>query len=378
MTIVEEPTERREPASAATTSPSRKPAPGGAPAIATESDDARRPIKPVPLVIGWVLITIVGIAVALLAIGPISEERDQRALLSEYRVAIEEASNEAFGLAGIEVPTNAPPAGAPVAIVDVERVGVSRVVVEGTEPEQTRMGPGHVVGTGGPGQPGNSVIVGRRALFGGPFAELDRLQVDDRILVTTSQGRTLYTVGHVGTHEVIAPDAEAEKAPTTTSTTTVAVTDPDATGATDDGADPASSGDETAEASEPLVPDGPLTVDQLYGPSPDDRLTLVTTASGSLGAADEAVVVVARMEGQPFPPTPQGGRTLDNDGRSGSSTNWSSLILALLAYVVAVIGAIWLNRNVPWRSAYLLTAPVLVALTIVLADELTAILPAWA
>jgi sortase A len=374
MTIVEEPTEQREPESVAATAPSRERASDGAPAVATEEDDERSPLEPVPLVIGWVLITIVGIAVALLAIGPISEERDQRALLSSYRVAIEEASNEAFGLAGIEVPTSAPAAGAPVAIVDIDRIGVSRVVVEGTEPQQTRMGPGHVVGTGGPGQPGNSVIVGRRALFGGTFAELDRLEVDDRILVTTSQGRTLYTVDHVGTHEVVAPDDEAETAPTTTSTTALAPIEPEAT---DDGDAGTETDAATAETSEPPVPDGPLTVDQLYGPSPDDRLTLVTTASGSPGAADEAVVVVARMEGQPFPPTPQGGRTLGDDGRSGSSGNWSSLILALLAYVVAVIGAIWLNRNVPWRSAYLLTAPVLVALTIVVADELVAALPAW-
>jgi sortase A len=364
MTIVEEPTEQRDLSSIAATERSREPAPDGAPAAATGDDD-RRPLEPVPLVIGWVLITIVGIAVALLAIGPISEERDQRALLSSYRIAIEEASNEAFGLAGIEVPTSAPAAGAPVAIIDIERIGVSRVVVEGTEAQQTRMGPGHVVGTGGPGQPGNSVIVGRRALFGGSFAELDRLEVDDRILVTTSQGRTLYTVDHVGTHEVVAGDDEAGTAPTTTSTTALVPIDAQAT---DDGG---------AATSAPSVPDGPLTADQLFGPSPDDRLTLVTTASGAPGAADEAVVVVARMEGQPFPPTPQGGRTLDADGRSGSSSTWSSLILALLAYVVAVVGAVWLNRNVPWRSAYLLTAPVLVALTIVVADELVAILPAW-
>jgi hypothetical protein len=53
-------------------------------------------------------------------------------------------------------------------------------------------------------------------------------------------------------------------------------------------------------------------------------------------------------------------------------------MLALLAYAVAVVGAVWLHRHVPWRSAYLLSAPLLIALTIVVAEQLAAALPAWA
>lgn len=368
MTIVEEPPARLgEP-----TAPDHAAPDDPAPTPVAAVEDERAPIRPVALAVWWSLITVVGVALVLIAVGPISEERDQRALLATYRTEIEAASNQAFGLGGVEVPTEAPAPGTPVAIVDIERIGVSRVVVEGTAPDQTRQGPGHVVGTGGPGQPGNSVIVGRRALFGGAFADLGDVRVDDRILVTTSQGRSVYTVEHVGTHEVVdatGTEVAAATAPTTSTPPVVAAAD------ASEGATGPTAEDPTVD--EPMLSDGTLAVEELYGPSPDDRLTLVTTASGTPGAAGEAIVVAARMDGQPFAPTPQGGRTPGNDGRSGSPGTSAGLILALLAYVAAVVGAIWLHRNVPWRSAYLLTAPVLVALTVVLAEQLASVLPAW-
>jgi sortase A len=368
MTIVAEPTTPVAGRSAST-------AIGTEPRVPPEqAPDDRAPLRPVALAVTWVLLTVVAVAVVLLAVGPVSAERDQRALLAEYRVEIEDASNQAFGLGGIEVPTEAPAPGSPVAVLDIGSIGISQVVVEGTEPAHTRQGPGHVVGTGGPGQPGNSVIVGRRSLFGGPFAELDAVEVGDQILVTTSQGRSLYEVEHVDVH-TIETSTGRESA---TTTTTAAATVPD-TPAVDptEGSAPDGAATTESEEPEPLLPDGAVPAEQVYGPSPDDRLTLVTSATGTPGAAGEALIVVARMDGQAYPPTPQGGRTPGNDGRSGASGITAALILALLAYVAAVVGAIWLNRNVPWRSAYLLTAPVLVALTIVLADELVALLPAW-
>lgn len=317
------------------------------------------------LVLVWVVITIVGVALVLVNLGPLTEERDQRALLAEYRVEVESASNQAFGLAGVEVPTEAPSRGAPVAILDVGGIGLRRVVVEGTAPEETRQGPGHVVGTGGPGQPGNSVIVGRRSLFGGSFGTLGDVAVGDRILVTTTQGQTVYVVAHVGTHEILGDDGEGGAEPSTTSTT-LSVVDTTAAEETGEGAD-----------EQPVLADGPVTVEQLYGPSADDRLTLVTSASGIPWATNEAQVVVARLDGAPFPPTPQGGRTVEDDGRSGDPGVVAPLGLALFAYVVAVAGTVWLHRNLPWRSAYLLTAPLLLALTIVVAEQLAISLPAW-
>jgi sortase A len=294
-----------------------------APEPASPVTEAATPLRPVRLTIGWLLITVVGVALVMIAVGPLAEQRDQRRLLDDYRGQIESASNEAFGLEGVETPTEAPSRGAPVAILDIDAINLRRVVVEGTAPAQTRQGPGHVVGTGGPGQPGNSVVVGRNGLWGGAFADLDQLDEGDEILVSTVQGQSAYVVDDVGT--VSADDLQ----------------------------------------------------DDVYGPTDADQLTLVTSASDAPWASDEATVVIAHMKGAPFAPTPQGGRTAEDDGRHGDSPVSAALFLALLAYGAAVVGAVWLHRHVPWRSAYLLSAPLLVALTIVLAEQLAATFPAW-
>jgi hypothetical protein len=60
--------------------------------------------------------------------------------------------------------------GAPVAIVRIPRIGVDEVVVEGSTSGELRKGPGHVVGSSLPGQPGNAAIAGRRTLYGGRSA----------------------------------------------------------------------------------------------------------------------------------------------------------------------------------------------------------------
>ena len=54
--------------------------------------------------------------------------------------------------------------GVPVAIIDIPHIGVHEVVVEGARSGQLREGPGHLVGSSLPGQPGNAVIAGRHTL----------------------------------------------------------------------------------------------------------------------------------------------------------------------------------------------------------------------
>jgi hypothetical protein len=51
--------------------------------------------------------------------------------------------------------------------------------------------------------------------------------------------------------------------------------------------------------------------------------------------------------------------------------------LALAAYAVAAVGAILLCRRARPRSAYLLTAPPLVAATFLMAEAGARALPAW-
>jgi sortase A len=332
---------------------------------AIPEEDTRPPLRLGVLVGGWLVITLVGVALVVAFVGPLVEQREQRALLVQLRSDIEDASNQAFGLPGVEAPTTAPGRGDAVAILDLESSGVRRVVVEGTDADETRRGPGHVVGTAAPGQPGNSVVVGRASLYGGAFGGIGDLEVGDSIVVSTVQGQSLYVVAHVGTHDIVAEADAPEAPPTTLSVVSVP------------GESAVQDGDGGAVQEAALLPDGPLTVEQLYGPTPDDRLTLVTSAGAMPWVADEAQVVVARLEGMPFAPTPQGGRTVADDGRSGGSGVSAALILALLGYVAAVVAVVWMHRNLRWRSAYLVSMPLLVALTIVLAEQIALLLPAW-
>ena len=85
-------------------------------------------------------------------------------------------------------------AGAPVALIDIPSIGVHEVVVEGTDSGTLRAGPGHRRDTVLPGQAGYSVIMGRAAAYGGPFARLQELRPGQQFTVITGQGRQEFSV----------------------------------------------------------------------------------------------------------------------------------------------------------------------------------------
>jgi sortase A len=87
-----------------------------------------------------------------------------------------------------------PPQGEPVAIVRIPKIGVDKVVVEGTTVADLRKGPGHYVGMPLPGQLGNAGIAGHRTTYGAPFADLDQLTIGDEIEVETLAGVFRYRV----------------------------------------------------------------------------------------------------------------------------------------------------------------------------------------
>ena len=89
--------------------------------------------------------------------------------------------------------------GSPVAVLDIPSIGIrDMVVVEGTSPENLTLGPGHLRNTALPGQLGLSVIYGRRATFGAPFARLGQLRRGDEIITITQQGKSVYRVAAIG------------------------------------------------------------------------------------------------------------------------------------------------------------------------------------
>ncbi|HVT78005.1 MAG TPA: class E sortase [Acidimicrobiales bacterium] len=84
--------------------------------------------------------------------------------------------------------------GAPVSFLQIPAIGLRQVVVEGTSAGQLFQGPGHRRDTALPGQAGISVVMGRRAAFGGPFARIPSLKQGDPVKVTTGAGVFEYRV----------------------------------------------------------------------------------------------------------------------------------------------------------------------------------------
>lgn len=75
--------------------------------------------------------------------------------------------------------------------MEIARLGLSVIVVEGTDKPTLRRAAGHIVGTGLPGQPGNIGIAAHRDTF---FRPLRNIQIDDVITVTTLRGEYRYRV----------------------------------------------------------------------------------------------------------------------------------------------------------------------------------------
>jgi sortase A len=88
--------------------------------------------------------------------------------------------------------TQAPPEGDPVGEIRIPAIGLDQVVVEGTNTNDLRQGPGHYIGTPLPGQGGNAAIAGHRTTYGHPFYNLDGVEPGDPIVVTTLQGVFVY------------------------------------------------------------------------------------------------------------------------------------------------------------------------------------------
>ena len=84
--------------------------------------------------------------------------------------------------------------GDPVAFLEIPEIGVSEVVVEGTDSTALRSGPGHRRDTVLPGQAGTSVIMGRASAFGGPFGSIHILKPGTLFSVVTGQGQHTYKV----------------------------------------------------------------------------------------------------------------------------------------------------------------------------------------
>ncbi len=349
-----------------------EPTPATAPAESADQPAVAVSSRSVLFIVGlWLVVGLTAMGLVLYLLEPMFQERSQRLLLEQYRSSIEKATFEAEGLAGVETPKRAVPFGTAVGIVEIGRISVQQVTVEGVSSEQTQAGPGHVPGTAGLGQPGNSAVVARRAMYGGPFRDIDTLVAGDQILVSTTLGQSVYEVDTVRQQRIVDEAPDSSSIPDGT-------VDPPTTSAASSTEDAGAGASNAAAAADALqTPPDSIGVDEVYGPSKDDRLTMVTSASALPTNGERATIVVARLRGKPFTPTPQNGRTDAQTGMVGDSAAWPAVLLALLGLAAAAGAAVVLYRRSTARVAYLLTAAPLTVLTVVLAEQLSRLLPAW-
>ena len=84
--------------------------------------------------------------------------------------------------------------GDPLGRILMPSIGVSKVVVEGTDTASLRMGPGHYPGTPLPGAHGTVAIAGHRTTYGAPFRRLNQLSRGDRVELRMPYGTFVYSV----------------------------------------------------------------------------------------------------------------------------------------------------------------------------------------
>jgi sortase A len=105
--------------------------------------------------------------------------------------------------AALPVP-QAPPLGHALGVIEIPKINLRKVVVQGANPEELALGPGHIPSTVMPGQPGTFAVSGHRTTHGRPFYDLNELAKGDTITIVTRYAIYTYKVTHF---KVVAPTA---------------------------------------------------------------------------------------------------------------------------------------------------------------------------
>jgi sortase A len=106
-------------------------------------------------------------------------------------------------------------AGSPISRIEIPRLGVSAVIVEGLKPRDLTLAIGHVPGTALPGEAGNVAIAGHRDTF---FRKIGGIRKQDKITVTTRKGSFQYSVDSI---VIVEPKNTGVLLPTTEPTLTL-------------------------------------------------------------------------------------------------------------------------------------------------------------
>src|SRR5215208_5763115 len=93
--------------------------------------------------------------------------------------------------------------GAAVARLRISRLGLSAVVVNGTDHDTLKRGPGRYLGSAMPGEGQLVYIAGHRTTYGAPFSRIDRLRKGDRVTLELPYGTITYAITG---HRIVAAD----------------------------------------------------------------------------------------------------------------------------------------------------------------------------
>lgn len=286
------------------------------------------------VVTSWALTLISAILLAVLVnlilVSQLQHWTAQHRLYSQLRLSLAQGSAP-IGQVGADQKLVAP--GTPIALLDIPRLHVHEVVVEGTASHQTKLGVGHRRDTPMPGQAGVSVLMGRHSAYGGVFRHLDRLVPGDTFTVTTGQGRATYTVigPRVGTVKV--PELTADQGRLTLIT---------ATGG-------------------PFQPQHVLRVDA-------DLSRTSTTTSGSTTTSPSAFA-------RPPAAFAPGVITNSEQAMSGDPSRAFSLSWLVELLAIAAAATVWSWKRWSRRATWMVCVPVLALLALACADRVTDFLP---
>ena len=107
------------------------------------------------------------------------------------------------GASALPVP-KAPAIGHALGVIQIPKIDLKKVIVQGANPEELALGPGHIPSTVMPGQAGTFGVSGHRTTHGRPFYRLNELAKGDTITIVTRYAIYTYKVTRL---EVVAPTA---------------------------------------------------------------------------------------------------------------------------------------------------------------------------
>lgn len=227
--------------------------------------------------------------------------------------------------------TPAPQEGDAVGRIEIPKMHLDKIVVQGVGTADLQRGPGHYPQTPLPGQVGNAAIAGHRTTYGAPFFNIDKLEPGDAITITTVQGRFTYKV--TSSHIVSPGD--------------VSVLDPH------------------------HGPDGSLV----------NELTL--TACHPKWSATKRIIISAVLVGQPVAQLPgQAATSKEATGDASLSgapaSRWPALLWGLLTLAAALLAWFVASRWGTRRArllTYMVAAPVFLLVLFVFFENVSRLLP---